>query len=91
MLRHSLVTGCVAIAMALAATGSVAYAGGNGQGGNDNPGQNNGNQGNGGPNVAATPELDSSVLFAFGTAALAGVTLVRRRLHRGGSDSEEDR
>jgi hypothetical protein len=88
MLRHSLVTGCAAIAMALAATGSVAYAGGNA----NSQGQNGNGQGqNGGPNVAATPELDSSVLFAFGTAALAGVTLVRRRLHRGGSDSEEDR
>jgi hypothetical protein len=35
------------------------------------------------PNPAATPELDSLVLFVSGAFGLAGYALVRRRARRG--------
>jgi hypothetical protein len=48
-----------------------------------NNGGNGGNGGNnGGPSVAATPELDSLLLFGFGLTGLGGYSVTRWRARR---------
>ena len=85
----NLATAIVAVfAMAIITTSAaLAAPGGNGNGiGN---GGTNGNGGSGNsnpPSVAATPELDSLVLFGTGVAGVASYALIRVRARRNRQD-----
>ena len=78
--RSKLASLACSAALLLLSAGSVAYA----AGGNDQ-GQNNNNQGQNGPkppSLAATPELDSIVLFGAGLLGAGGLGYWRMRVRR---------
>jgi hypothetical protein len=93
MHRVRLVTALAALCISvLSAMPAAAAPGGNG--GND---KNNGNSGhaNTPPSVAATPELDSLLLFGTGAVGMAGYALMRLRARgrqdgASGGDSNPD-
>ena len=87
MWRSKLAGGLAALGLAVATTGSVAFAGGN----NNNPGQNNNNQGQTAnpPGRSATPELDSSILFGVGLLGLGAVSAAVRRLRKSDTDPRD--
>ena len=62
---------------------ALAAPGGNGNG---NGGNGNGNGNSNPPSVAATPELDSLVLFGTGAAGIASYALLRVRARRNRQD-----
>lgn len=81
-LRRHLPISVVVLCLTLMIAGPAAAA----PGGNGNGTGHGGANGNGGtsnpPNVAATPELDSLMLFGAGAAGMAGYVLMRVRAGR---------
>ena len=63
---------------------ALAAPGGNGNGNGSTNGNGNGNSNP--PSVAATPELDSLVLFGTGAAGIASYALLRVRARRNRQD-----
>jgi hypothetical protein len=88
MRQHRWFSACAGLAVLLLATGSVAHAEqqdgqnqqGNSQGENDQKYKN--------PVPAATPEMDTSVLYAIGLTGALGTLLYAQRRRRGASESE---
>jgi hypothetical protein len=78
MMRHRFFSMAAGVALLLTAGSAIAHAD---QGGNGRGNEGNGN-GNGGPEISATPELDSIALFGTGAAGMAGYALMRLRAGR---------
>jgi hypothetical protein len=89
--RYSAVLGTVLCLGVMSTAAGCAAPRNNGNGHENAGGTSNGQNGNGNafrhdnnqsPNLAATPELDSLLLFGSGTAGLAGYALTRVRAGR---------
>jgi hypothetical protein len=80
--RTAAIVALLCLGFALTASSTAAAPGGQGNGGGR--GGTNGNGGNSNPpSVAATPELDSLMLFGSGALGMVGYALMRRRAGRG--------